>query len=46
VAQSIQHILTVNEETSLGTQKTADSISQLSALAQELKSSVARFKVA
>lgn len=45
VAQSIQHILTVNEETSLGTQKTADSISQLSALAQELKSSVARFKV-
>jgi twitching motility protein PilJ len=46
VAQSIQHILTVNEETSQGTQKTADSISQLSALAQELKSSVARFKVA
>jgi twitching motility protein PilJ len=46
VAQSIQHILTVNEETSLGTQKTAESISQLSALAQELKSSVARFKVA
>ncbi|MGA2550143.1 MAG: methyl-accepting chemotaxis protein [Burkholderiaceae bacterium] len=45
VAKSIQHILTVNEETSLGTQKTADSISQLSALAQELKSSVARFKV-
>jgi twitching motility protein PilJ len=46
VAQSIQHILTVNEETSQGTQRTADSISQLSALAQELKSSVARFKVA
>ena len=46
VAQSIQHILTVNEETSAGTQQTADSISQLSALAQELKSSVARFKVA
>lgn len=46
VAQSIQHILTVNEETSAGTQKTADSISQLSALALELKSSVARFKVA
>ena len=46
VAQSIQHILTVNEETSAGTQTTADSISQLSALALELKSSVARFKVA
>ncbi len=45
VAQSIQHILTVNEETSQGTQRTAASISQLSALAQELKSSVARFKV-
>jgi len=46
VADSIQHILAVNEETSQGTLQTADSIAQLSALAQELKSSVARFKVA
>ena len=46
VAESIQQILTVNEQTSEGTKKTANSIQQLSALAAELKNSVTRFKVA
>ena len=46
VAESIQQILTVNEQTSEGTRKTATSIQQLSALAAELKNSVTRFKVA
>ncbi len=46
VAQSIQRILLVTEQTSEGTLQTAGSIRQLSELAQELKSSVARFKVA
>ncbi len=46
VAKSIEYILEVNEETSTGTRQTASSIQQLSQLAQELKSSVTRFKVA
>ena len=45
VAQSIQRILLVTEQTSEGTLHTAGSIRQLSELAQELKSSVSRFKV-
>ena len=45
VAQSIQRILLVTEQTSEGTLQTAGSIRQLSELAQELKSSVTRFKV-
>ena len=45
MASSIEHILSVNEEASDGTRRTATSIQQLSALALELKSSVARFKV-
>jgi len=45
VAQSIQRILLVTEQTSKGTSETAGSISQLSELAQELKNSVSRFKV-
>jgi twitching motility protein PilJ len=45
VAQSIQRILLVTEQTTDGTQQTANSIRQLSELAQELKSSVTRFKV-
>ena len=45
VAQSIQRILLVTEQTSEGTQQTAGSIRQLSGLAQELKGSVSRFKV-
>ena len=45
VASSMEHILEVNEQASDGTRRTASSIQQLSALALELKSSVARFKV-
>ena len=45
VAHSIQRILLVTEQTSEGTLQTAGSIRQLSELAQELKSSVSRFKV-
>jgi twitching motility protein PilJ len=46
VAQSIQRILLVTEQTSDGTQLTAGSIGQLSELAQDLRNSVTRFKVA
>lgn len=45
VAQSIQRILLVTEQTSDGTQQTAGSIVQLAELARELKSSVSRFRV-
>ncbi len=45
VAQSIQRILLVTEQTSEGTLQTAGSIRQLSELAQDLKGSVSRFKV-
>jgi twitching motility protein PilJ len=45
VAQSIQNILTVTEQAQEGTQQTAQSIRELSELADELKSSVSRFRV-
>jgi twitching motility protein PilJ len=45
VALNIQHILSVTEQTQDGTQQTAQSIHKLSALAQELKDSVSRFRV-
>ncbi|MET3133709.1 twitching motility protein PilJ [Oxalobacteraceae bacterium GrIS 1.11] len=45
VALNIQHILSVTEQTQDGTQQTAQSIHQLSMLAQELKNSVSRFRV-
>lgn len=45
VAQNIQHILTITEQTQEGTQQTAHSIRELSSLAQELKNSVSRFRV-
>ena len=45
VAQNIQNILTVTEQTQEGTQQTATSIRELSRLADELKSSVSRFRV-
>ena len=45
VAQSIQRILLVTEQTSDGTQQTAGSIIQLAELGRELKSSVSRFRV-
>jgi twitching motility protein PilJ len=46
VAKNIQLILTVTEHTREGTQHTAQSIHRLSVLAQELKNSVARFRIA
>ncbi len=46
VAENIQHILEVTEQTQQGTQQTANSIRELSKLAEELKDSVARFRVA
>ncbi|HJW56674.1 MAG TPA: methyl-accepting chemotaxis protein [Burkholderiaceae bacterium] len=46
VAQNIQNILSVTEQTAEGTQQTALSIRELSRLAEELKSSVSRFRVA
>ena len=45
VARNIGHILSVTEQTQDGTLQTAESIRQLSMLAQELKDSVARFRV-
>lgn len=45
VARSIEHILTVTEETSTGTRQTGDAIRDLASLAQTLKSSVSRFRV-
>ena len=46
VARNMQEMLRVNEQTSAGTRQTADSVRQLAALAQELKSSVSGFRVA
>ncbi|MGZ8290465.1 MAG: methyl-accepting chemotaxis protein [Telluria sp.] len=46
VAHNMQHILSVTEHTQDGTQQTAQSIRQLSVLAQELKNSVSRFRIA
>ena len=45
VAHNIQNILSVTESTQDGTQQTANSIRQLTMLAQELKNSVSRFRV-
>ena len=45
VAKNIQNILTVTEQTQQGTLQTAQSIRELSKLAEELKSSVSRFRV-
>lgn len=45
VALNIQNILTVTQQTQEGTQQTALSIRTLSKLADELKSSVSRFRV-
>ena len=45
VAQSIERILAVTEQTSHGTRQAAQSIGQLATLARELKASVARFRV-
>jgi twitching motility protein PilJ len=46
VAGNIGHILQVTEQTKEGTQQTAQSVHKLSVLAQELKNSVSRFRIA
>jgi twitching motility protein PilJ len=45
VAQHIGHILQVTEQAQAGTQQTAQSVRQLSALARQLKDSVSRFRI-
>ncbi len=45
VAANIQHIFAVTEQTSEGTRSTAQMVRELSLAAEELKASVARFKV-
>jgi twitching motility protein PilJ len=45
VAHNMRHILAVTEHAQHGTEQTAQSISQLALLAQELKDSVSRFRV-
>ena len=46
VAQNIEGMLKINEQTAAGTRQTAESVRQLASLAQELKQSVSGFKVA
>ena len=46
VAANIQHIFAVTEQTSEGTRSTARMVRELSRTAEELKTSVARFKIA
>ena len=45
VAEAMQHILQITEQTTAGTRLTAVSINQLAELAVELKASVSGFKV-
>ena len=46
VAVNIQHIFAVTEQTGEGTKSTAQMVRELSKIAEELKQSVARFKIA
>jgi twitching motility protein PilJ len=46
VAANIQHIFAVTEQTSDGTRSTAQMVRELSRTAEELRASVARFKIA
>ncbi len=46
VADNIQHIFAVTEQTGDGTRTTAQQVRELSHMAQELRQSVARFKIA
>ena len=46
VAANIQHIFAVTEQTSDGTRSTAQMVRELSRMAEELKASVQRFKIA
>lgn len=45
VAEKMQEILRITEQTSVGTQRTAEAVDELNSLAAELKGSVAGFKV-
>ena len=45
VAANIQHIFAVTEQTGEGTRSTAQMVRELSRSAEELKQSVARFKI-
>lgn len=45
VAESIQHIFAVTEQTGDGTRSTANQVRELSRMAEELRQSVARFKI-
>src|SRR5947209_9885540 len=44
VAENIQHIFAVTEQTGEGTRTTAQQVRELSHMAEELRQSVARFK--
>ena len=46
VAENIQHIFAVTEQTGEGTRATAQQVRELSTMAEELRQSVARFKIA
>ena len=46
VAESIQHIFAVTEQTGEGTRVTANQVRELSSMAEELRQSVSRFKIA
>jgi twitching motility protein PilJ len=46
VADNIQHIFAVTEQTGEGTRATAQQVRELSSMAEELRQSVARFKIA
>ncbi|MGD9772695.1 methyl-accepting chemotaxis protein [Diaphorobacter sp.] len=46
VAENIQHIFAVTEQTGEGTRATAQQVRELSQVAEELRQSVARFKIA
>jgi twitching motility protein PilJ len=46
VAGNIQHIFAVTEQTGEGTRTTVDQVRELSRMAEELRQSVARFKIA
>jgi len=45
VAENIQHIFAVTEQTGEGTRSTAQQVRELSVIAEELRQSVARFKI-
>jgi twitching motility protein PilJ len=46
VASNIQHIFAVTEQTGAGTRATADQVRELTRMAEELRQSVSRFKIA